>query len=493
MTNRGLSCTCGLILRDDPAFAETLLAFPWFADGVTNGERNAAYYLRLVLRADPAIAKTLLGSPWLADGVSRNEEQSLRTLRSLRGLYETDLNSLFALNAKPWYKDGLSNEELKVVGYLASIARQSQADAQAIIDMPFLESVEIRDTLALESLSEIAEESVSDFRELMSHPRIKDGITDEETKIVAVLGQATYKYSPGSAQVLLAETGVYIQERLIELPHTGETLLAVIRVEDKVTPRMDHFEHAVRSIERFMGVPYPIDYLALLYYDNEMKNANNNFTHLLLMAEYDTVDGPRWHATVIAHEVAHWYWRSGQRWASEGSADFLRIISEHERTGRSLTPIKDPCPYFDSISELEKDDPKVNPQRVCWYSLGQRLFLDLYLALGNELPARISRPLLEPHRRLRRRRTEHLPRGSGLQGRRISRCRPQGGRGNRPLVRPAALTCPALLYSGSPLSSPTGGIKSLTANTTSGNARGLMLSPTRYVRKSAYSAPVGSA
>ena len=369
-----------LMLRDDPAFAETLLGFPWFADGVTNAERNAAFYLRKILRADPAAAKTLLSSPWLADGVSRNEE---RTLRSLRGLYETDPNSLSALNTKPWYKDGLSNEELKVVGYLASIARQSQSDAQAIIDMPFLESVEIRDTLALESLSEIAEESVSDFRELMSHPRIKDGITDEETKIVAVLGQATYKYAPGSAQVLLAETGVYIEERLIELPHTGETLLAVIRVEDKVTPRMDHFEHAVRSIERFMGVPYPIDYLALLYYEYDYF-ANNNFTHLLIPAELDTVDGPRFHASVIAHEAAHWYWRSGQKWVSEGSADFLRIISEHERTGRSLKPTKDPCPYFDNISELEKANPKVNPQRVCWYSLGQRFFLDLYLAVGDE-------------------------------------------------------------------------------------------------------------
>ena len=67
-----------------------------------------------------------------------------------------------------------------------------------------------------------------------------------------------------------------------------------------------------------------------------------------------------------------------------GSADFLRIISEHERTGRSLRPIKDPCTYFDNISELEKANPKVNPQRVCWYSLGQRFFLDLYLAVGDE-------------------------------------------------------------------------------------------------------------
>ena len=377
-----------LMLRDDHAFAQTLLSFPWFADGVTNAERNAAYYLRLALRGDPAIAKTLLDSPWLADGVTRNEELTLRTLR---GLYDTDRNSLSALKAKPWYKDGLSNDELKVVGYLISIATQSQADAQTIMGMPFLESVESRDTLALESLSEIAEGSVSDFRELMSHPRIKDGITDEETKIVAVLGQATYKYTPRSAEVLLADTGVYIEERLMELPHTGETLLAVIRVEDKVTPSMDNFEHAVRTIEEFMGVPYPIDYLALLFYDDQPGRANNNFTHLLLNAEFDTVDGHRSNAGGIAHEAAHWYWRSGQRWASEGSADFLRIISEHERVGRALKPSKDPCRHFDNISELENASPdkwlpsgERNPAQICHYSMGQRLFLDLYLALGDE-------------------------------------------------------------------------------------------------------------
>ena len=375
-----------LILREDPAVAETLLGFPWLADGVTNAERNAAYYLRLILRADPAAAETLLGFSWLADGVTRGEE---RTLRDLSAPYRIDRYGLSALATKPWYSDGFSNEELTAVRYLISIATQSQAAAQAIIGMPFLESVESRDTLALESLSEIAALDASGFSELMSHPRIKDGITDEETKIVAVLGQATYEYSPGSAQVLLAETGVYIEERLIELPHTGETLLAVIRVEDKVTPAMDHFEHAVRSIERFMGVPYPIDYLALLYYDNEMQNANNNFTHLLLMAEYDTVDGPSWQANVLAHEAAHWYWRSGQRWISEGSADFLRIISEHERVGRALKPIKDPCLHFDSISELEKANPRAvdaqnTPQSKCNYSLGQRFFLDLYLTLGDE-------------------------------------------------------------------------------------------------------------
>ena len=182
------------------------------------------------------------------------------------------------------------------------------------------------------------------------------------------------------------------------MPHTGETLLAVIRTEDRVTPRMDHFEHAVRSIERFMGVPYPIDYLALLYYDHpQVNNANNNFTHLLIQAEADSVDGPDWHASVIAHEAAHWYWRSDddgdyqyQKWISEGNAEFLRVISEHERIGRALRPSKAPCPFFDNISELERASPDEGhipgqyTPRICYYSLGNRFFLDLYLTLGEE-------------------------------------------------------------------------------------------------------------
>ena len=381
------------IVREDPAVAETLLNFPWFADGVTSEERNAAYYLRVILRGDPAVAETLLGYSWLADGVTSGEEQ---TLRDLSGPYRLDRYGLSALNTKPWFKDGISDEELTLIGYLISIANRNADAAVALITMPFLESVEIRDILALRSLNYISGKDANDFRELMSYSRIKDGITDEDTKIVAVLGGHTYSRSPGSTQVLLAETGVYIEERLIELPHTGETLLAVIRIEDKVTPSMDHFEHAVRTIEEFMGVPYPIDYLALLYYNRVDENANNNFTHLHLMAESDSVDGPDWHASVIAHEAAHWYWRGSsegyqyQNWISEGSADFLRIISEHERIGRPLEPIKSPCPYFDNISELEKANPDrthipgQNTPRVCYYSLGQRFFLDLYLALGDE-------------------------------------------------------------------------------------------------------------
>ena len=381
------------ILREDPTVVEALLGFPWLADGATEHESWAILHLWIISREDPAVAGSLLSFPWLVDDVTGNERNVVYYLREI---LLKDPDAFDALMEMPWLQDTITETEADTLNYLRRIIGRNADAAAALVGMPFLDSVEDRDMLALRSLYDIAARDASGFSELMAHPKIKDGITDEETKIVAVLGAATYRYAPESAEVLLAETGVYIQERLIELPHTGETLLAVIRVEDKVTPRMDHFEHTVRSIERFMGEPFPINYLALLYYDNQSRNANNNFTHLLLMAELDTVDGPDWHAGVIAHETAHWYWRSSsegyqyQNWIAEGSAEFLRIISEHERVGRPLDPIQPPCGFFDSISELEEANPsrefipgKLTP-RDCYYSLGERFFLDLYLALGDE-------------------------------------------------------------------------------------------------------------
>ena len=375
---------------------------PWVQDGITTAEADAMQDLAWPIREAPELAHRMLNMAWIQDdSITDHEATAIDWIYRLNRYYTLALAE--QMLQKSWIQDGITETEADAINYLRGIGGRDADAAAALIAMPFLESLEIRDTLALRSLNNISARDASDrvvditFRELMSLPKIKDGITDEETKIVAVLGGRTYSSAPGSARVLLAETGVYIEERLIELPHSGETLLAVIRTEDKDTPSMDHFEHAVRSIERFMGVPYPIDYLALLYYDHpQVNNANNNFTHLLIPAEADSVDGPDWHASVIAHEAAHWYWRNDgegyqyQNWITEGSAEFLRIISEHERIGRPFEPIKPPCGFFDNISELEKANPDrtfipgQSTPRICYYSLGQRFFLDLYLALGDE-------------------------------------------------------------------------------------------------------------
>ena len=157
--------------------------------------------------------------------------------------------------AMPWVQDGITETEAEALKYLNWISGRNADAAAALIAMPFLESVEIRDTLALRSLNHISGKDASDFRELMSYPRIKDGITDEDTKIVAVLGGRTYSDAPGVGGNPAGRDRCLHPRAANRITHTGETLLAVIRTQDKVTPSMDYLEHAVRTIEEFMGHP----------------------------------------------------------------------------------------------------------------------------------------------------------------------------------------------------------------------------------------------
>ena len=412
------------MMETDPALAAQVASLPWIRQDLTVESRNALQALDILATANVDLAKRVAGSSWLANGVTKDGWLSLRTLASIAATDEELVDLVAGLSwlandegltvsyilkilrespaaaetllGLPWLADGVTEMEAITVKYLSEISGRNADAAAALIAMPFLKTLEIRDTLAVASLNDIARRDASGFKELLSYPRIKDGITDEDTKIVAVIGGWAYQY--GSAQALLSETGVYIEERLIELPHTGETLLAIIRTQDRVSQSMDHLEHVVRTIERFMDEPYPTNYLAVLYYDHPaINNAWNQDTHLLFHADDDAVDGgPQYHPGVLAHEASHWYWTHiwedwpYQWWITEGIAEFFKAFSEHERIGRPLEPTRGPCGFFDKISELEeaKPDTKFIPgqrqPRDCFYTLGQRFFLDLYLTLGHE-------------------------------------------------------------------------------------------------------------
>ena len=343
----------------------------------------------------PAQAAQLLQMPWVANGVDDAEREAAQNLITAALLYPDVFD---ALMERSWIQDGITDMEAVALKYLRQISSKTADAAAELIAMPFLKTLEGRDTLALRSLDDVARRDPYGFKEVLSYPRISDGITDEDTKIVAVLGGCTIGWVPESTQVLLAETGVYIEERVIELPHTGETLLAVIRTEDRDSQSMDYLEHTSRTIERFMGEPYPANYLAVLYYDHPaIDNACGRDTHLTFHANEDAADGgPWWHAGVLAHETAHRYWIHDweewpyQWWITEGIAEFFKAFSEHERIGGPLEPTRSPCGFFDNISELEEAKPDTTfipgqtTPRDCFYTLGQRFFLGLYHALGHE-------------------------------------------------------------------------------------------------------------
>ncbi len=400
------------ILRADPTAAATLLSFPWLADGVTREERNAAYNFREILRADPPMAKDVLESPWFSDGVTWTESQ---TLWGLQNLYHLDRSSISALTQKPWFKDGLSNEEFMLVGDLGIIAYGSETDAMAIIGMPFLETLEPADILAVSSLrrltwcddgqspfsrecsdNETGDARVSKkFRRVMAHPTISDGISDEETTIVATLHDVS-SFRVDIFDQLLDPDTVILEERTIDLPHTGETQLTIIRIRPGLERTMDLLERAVRTVEGFMAVPFPVRHVIFLAENTNPHRVSIYLTNMSGEHElFDTDEYPELRVFhVFAHEAAHWYWTHdwNRHWVAEGLATFFQSLARRQANvgpGVPVVPIWPShlphCPIQYKLAELERLDKEDGFISYCSDSLGERLAQDLWRTLGDSV------------------------------------------------------------------------------------------------------------
>ena len=351
--------------RGKPASANRLKALPWIADGVDYTERNAAEKLIEAALWWPDTFDALLQAPWTQDTITRDEA--------------TVIEHIYRITRA--YRPGDAATQLKV----------SEA-AAALLDMPFLETVESADAMAVWELGKIARRNSDDFLNVMASPKVRDGITDQEAKVVAVINSA-YRYRPASLPVLLGGldgTGsVHLEEETIDLTHSGEVQLTIIRVQNRDTDTMEYLQSAVRNVENFMGEPLPTNYVAL-YIDDATAGGGGYHagTHINIVLSHDDVNHPDRARTPkhLAHEVGHYYWKgeSNRWWLSEGAADLVSFVSEHVRVERPLEPDRPPCPYFDTIRQLESANPALDSrENSCNYSLGQRLFLDLYETLGD--------------------------------------------------------------------------------------------------------------
>ena len=373
--------------------AMELRTLPWIADGVDEAEKKAAELLIGAARWYPDVFSSLIKMPWVQDSITQAETAAIRGLR-WAARYNHELAQ--AMLQKSWVQDDITADEGTTLQYLYWMVWYEDEPVSAIasaairiLDMPFLDDVSSADALALRSIERLGDSDADALLKMMSHPKINDGITDEEAKMVALLG-GTYSYRPQSGDVLLQGTGVYWEERTIELPISGEVSLAVVRIRDQSTASMDFLEHSVRSIEEFMGISLPTHYIALLYDDAVFPGSGGtNFgTHMAIQLLYDVEGGYWWDYTpfVIGHEVAHYYWRGNRDWIDEGASEVLGSISEYARDETPIGVTNRPCAAVKTIGELEAMDPDALGTRGfnCNYSLGEQIFLDLYNSLGEE-------------------------------------------------------------------------------------------------------------
>ena len=165
-------------------------------------------------------------------------------------------------------------------------------------------------------------------------------------------------------------------------------MLAVVSVDVGAADHLNLLERIVRIEEEVMGVPFPRRYAALLVGDVSKYGGQGSSRGIITVDPW-LVEG----AGVLAHEIAHIYWSTGNVWISEGGAEFVREITQIKMSGRPLVQYEASCSLAGNIGDLERlalDLTAVDAVSAqdsiywsgCMYSLGLGLFMDLYHQLG---------------------------------------------------------------------------------------------------------------
>lgn len=344
-----------------------------------------------ISRQNPAAALAIQTLPWVADGLVAAERMAAAALVNLAFGSEPLLGDLLE---KPWVNKVDHFPELATaLTALHGIAAIEPAAARRIAAMPFLKTLEPADVAALESLAQLAAADRETFGHTLSHPSLAGGIDDAAAKIVAV-GAGVHRHNPALLNRLLNGEPVALEERVVALPQSGPLTLAILRLGPGNPGSMDLLAAAVRFAAAYLGKPLPRRYIALLFAAAvpDYSEGVNFGTHIAVRPEYDRpaaggalAEGglAQNSGRALAHEVAHYYWADNAPWLDEGAAELLAALFVASRWGDNPQPNHYPCAGAAGLRDLAAADYAWGAAGdQCPYALGERLFLDLYRALG---------------------------------------------------------------------------------------------------------------
>ena len=386
---------------------------PWIQDGLSANEHET---VQQVYDHATKVYRALKTLDWVKDGTTPTEERALDALFAVaehseeflthvlehvwvRGIHSppTDrdlavLETLSKIASISWIQEGLVNgfteTEEKLFAMLAHLMNSDTSDSddepaqpfvQAIIAMPFLQSIAGPESSALESLSRLRDDRFDHFKHIVATYTKRGGITDQDAKIVAVLDEIV-RYDPSLLDGFLSGHGIQFEEREVTLPLTGKTNLGIIRLQPGSEHTMNYLESAVRRAERIMTLPFPNNFITLLISDTVEPFGGWFYgTHITIRPFYENEEefDLSHLEQVIVHEVAHYFWNKSPAWIAEGGAGFVEVRAgvrrPEERPGFSES-----CHQTD-IRDLLDDD-----ETGCDYFLGARLLHDLYSALDEQ-------------------------------------------------------------------------------------------------------------
>ena len=374
------------IANRDAEVASSIVSLSWVQDGIDAVEVEAIENVSYITIDDADVASSVVSLGWVQDGIDAAEVMAIKNLSFVAYRDVEIASSIVSLG---WVQDGIEDAEVDLIGDFASIAGKDAGAALRIAGMPFVETIEAPDISAIEALSRLAAVMPETFVRVLSHPALLDGISNDIAPVIATLHGVAGR-NPGNIDVLLDPSRVSLERRTITLPLAGDVVFVIIRTAPGAERSMDLLEHSVRGVEELMGVPLPTRYVGLLFEDTVPGSSPGaNFgTHIAILAEFDVDDGSheaKITGRALAHEVAHYYWSGNEDWVDEGAADFMASVIDGVRTGSPIGANNPPCGHAGNISELESlGIAQGDVEFGCNYSLGERLFVDLYRTLGEE-------------------------------------------------------------------------------------------------------------
>lgn len=316
----------------------------------------------------PDAAAVVRTWPWVEDGIDVDEVTATLTVVELALQSE---NLFEVLTTTSWVVDGLTPDERMVLANLNSMssttrAKRNEAAALQIAAMPFLEHVDGVDAAAVYSLSGLlwVSEEEDYLKQVLAHPMVRDGITDDEAVLVAFLGVIDTDHWPELLGVVL-DLGVgAVEKRTIQLPLAGQTTLSVLNVNDGTYDTIDRLERIIRAQEAFMNVPFPKRFAGVFVAD---MGAEGGGPRGIITVNPENAEDDY----LISHLLAYTYWPFYPPWIAQGGSTFLTAVStSHQFDTHTCEP--------STLSELG------DQWSYCAAVLGRGLFTELYDTLGDE-------------------------------------------------------------------------------------------------------------
>ena len=305
-------------------------------------------------RLEPAQAGQLKALPWIADGIDSTEDDAAQMLVDAGNHYPATFEALLQ---KPWVLDhDMTAAETNVVYGIRWTARRDEAAALAILDMPFLETLEFDDSLAVLALYRLARYADDGrFKILMEHPTLEGGITDDLTTLVAAIGtireadEVERMLNPGysSIEVYTGQTEL-----------TPKFKISIVRTHSESRPEtMPELVRIAELLESTMQVPLPKPHMIFVISDWATSMSSRGISQ---GRRYDFAYGLRGDR------------EDTQRFASEYATDRPMLPSVmihelgHDYFGNELkswlnhTPVK----TFEYVYRLDGRDPSDVPEAV---------------------------------------------------------------------------------------------------------------------------------